>query len=58
VGTEVGRCTWLCGDWLWRLALVLDDDSEATSAAVTNGSLKASRKMNISLNFFVIFLFL
>jgi hypothetical protein len=28
------------------LALVPDDDREAASAAVTKGSLKASRKMN------------
>jgi hypothetical protein len=33
---------------LWRLALVPGDDWEADSAAVTNGSLKASRKMNRS----------
>jgi hypothetical protein len=30
------------------LALVPDDDFKAASAAVTNGSLKASRKMNKS----------
>jgi hypothetical protein len=33
---------------LWRWALVSSDDWEADSAAVTNGSLKASRKMNRS----------
>jgi hypothetical protein len=43
---------------LWRLTLVPSDDWEAASAAMTNGSLKASRKMNKSfLNFFVIFFF-
>jgi hypothetical protein len=30
------------------LALVPDDDREAASTTATNGSLKASRKMNIS----------
>ena len=33
---------------LWRLALVPDDDWEAASTAVTNGFLKASRKINKS----------
>jgi hypothetical protein len=32
----------------WRLALVLGDDWGVASAAVTNESLKASRKMNRS----------
>jgi hypothetical protein len=40
------------------LALVPGDDWEAASAAVTNGSLKISRKMIRSLDsFFVIFFF-
>ena len=43
---------------LWRLALVPDDDWEAASAAVTNGSLKASRKMNMSFELLCNFLFL
>ena len=60
VGTGFGRCAWeavysadsprskpsSAASTLWRLALMLDDDWEAASAAVTNGSLKASRKMN------------
>ena len=71
VGTGVGRCAWeavysadsprskpsSAASTLWRLALVPDDDWEAASAAVTNGSLKASRKMNRSFellcNFFL-----
>jgi hypothetical protein len=32
----------------WKLALVPSDDWGAASAAVTNGSLKVSRKMNRS----------
>ena len=62
MGTGVGRCAWeavysadsprskpsSAASTLWRLALVSDDDWEAASAAVTNGSLKASRKMNRS----------
>ena len=62
VGTGVGRCAWeamysadsprskpsTAASTLWRLALVPDDDWEAASAVVTNGSLKASRKMNMS----------
>ena len=62
VDTRVGRCVWeavysadsprskpsSAASTLWRLALVPDDDWEAASAAVTNGSLKASRKMNRS----------
>jgi hypothetical protein len=40
------------------LALVPDDDREAGSAAVTNGSLKASRKMNKSFELLCNFPFL
>jgi hypothetical protein len=42
---------------LWSLALVLSDDWEAVSTAATNGSLKASRKMNRSFELLLIFLF-
>ena len=62
VGTGVGRCTWeavysadsprskpsSAASILCRLALVPDNDWEAVSVTVTNGSLKASRKMNRS----------
>ena len=62
VGTEVDRCAWeavysadsprskpsSAVSTMWRLTLVPGDDWEAASAAVTNGSLKASRKMNKS----------
>jgi hypothetical protein len=62
VGTGVGRCAReavysadsprskpsSAAFTLWRLALVSSDDWEADSAAVTNGSLKASRRMNRS----------
>jgi hypothetical protein len=62
VGTGVGRCAREAvysadsprskpssvASTLWRLALVPDDDWEADSAAVTNGSLKALRKVNRS----------
>ena len=62
VDTRVGRCVWeavysadsprskpsSAASTLWRLALVPYDDWEAASATVTNGSLKASRKMNMS----------
>jgi hypothetical protein len=62
VGTEVGRCAWeavysadsprskpsSAASTLWRLTLVSSDDWEADSAAVTNRSLKASRRMNRS----------
>ena len=72
VGTRVGRCVWeaLCSadsprskpssaaSTLWSLALVSDDDWEAASAAVTNGSLKASRKMNRSFGLLYNFPFL
>jgi hypothetical protein len=71
VGTGVSRCAWeaaysadlpsskpsSAASTLWSLALVPDDDWEAASTAATNGSLKASRKMNKVLNFFVIFLY-
>ena len=71
VGTRVGRCVWeavysadsprskpsSAASTLWRLALVPDDDWEAASAAVTNGSLKASRKMNRSFGLLCNFLF-
>jgi hypothetical protein len=43
---------------LWRLVLVSGDDWEAASAAVTNGSLKASRKMNKSFELLYNFPFL
>ena len=72
VGTGVSRCAWeavysadsprsklsSATSTLWRLALVPDDDCEMVSAAVTNGSLKASRKMNMSFGLFCNFLFL
>ena len=72
VGMGVGRCAWeavystdstkskpsSAASTLWRLALVSDDDWEAASAAVTNGSLKASRKMNMSFGLFCNFPFL
>ena len=72
VGTGVGRCAWEAvysansprskpssvAYTLWRLALVPDDDWEAASAAVTNGSLKASRKMNRSFELLCNFSFL
>ena len=59
VDTRVGRCVWeavyladspkskssSAASILWRLVLVPDNDWEAASTAVTNGSLKASRKM-------------
>ena len=61
VGTRVGRCAWeatsadsprskssSAASTLWSLALVPDDDWYAASMAVTDGSLKASRKMNRS----------
>ena len=61
VGTGVGRCAWeavladsprskssSAASTLWSLALVPDDDWDAASMAVTDGSLKASRKMNRS----------
>ena len=43
---------------LWRLALVPDDDWEVASAAVTNRSLKTSRKMNRSFGLLCNFSFL
>jgi len=72
VGTRVGRCVWeavysadsprskpsSAASTLWSLALVSDDDWEAASAAVTNGSLKASRKMNRSFGLLCNFPFL
>ena len=72
VGTGVGLCAWeavysadsprskpsSAASTLWRLALMLDDDWEAASAAVTNGSLKTSRKMNMSFEFLCNFSFL
>jgi hypothetical protein len=39
------------------LALVPGDDWEAASTAATNGSLKTSRKMNMSFELLCIFLF-
>jgi hypothetical protein len=72
VGTRVGRCAWeamYSADWprskpssatstLWRLALVPDDDWEAASAVVMNGSLKTLRKMNKSFGLLCNLLFL
>ena len=72
VGMGVGQCAWeavystdsfrskpsSATSTLWRLALMLDDDWEAASAAVTNGSLKTSRKMNTSFEFLCNFSFL
>ena len=72
VGTGVSRCAWeavysadtlrskpfSAASTLWRLALVPEDDWEAASAVVTNGSLKASRKINKSFRFLCNFLFL
>jgi hypothetical protein len=62
VGTGVSRCAWeavysadsprskpsSAASTLWTLALVSSDDWEADSAAVTNESLNASRRMNRS----------
>ena len=70
--TRVGRCVWeavysadspkskpsSAASTLWSLALVSDDDWEAASSAVTNGSLKASRKMNRSFGLLYNFSFL
>jgi hypothetical protein len=72
VGTGVGRCAWeaaysadspsskpsSAASTLWSLALVPGDDWEAVSTAVTNGSLKASRKMNRSFELLCNFRFL
>ena len=72
VGTGVGQCAWeavysadtprskpsSAASTLWRLALVPNDDWEAASSAVTNGSLKASRKMNRSFGLLCNFPFL
>ena len=72
VGTGVDRCAWeavysadsprskpsSAASTLWSLALVPDDDWEMVSVAVTNGSLKASKKMNMSFGLFCNFLFL
>jgi hypothetical protein len=72
VGTGVGHCAWeavysansrrskpssAASTW-WRLALVPGDDWEADSAAVTNESLEASRKMNRSFRLLCNFPFL
>jgi hypothetical protein len=43
---------------LWRLALVSGNDWEANSTVVTNGSLKAPRKMNVSFRLLCNFPFL
>jgi hypothetical protein len=62
VGTGVGRCAWeavysadsptskpsFAASTLWRLTLMPGYDWEADSTTVTNGSLKASRKINMS----------
>jgi hypothetical protein len=72
VGTVVGRCAWEAvysvnslrskpssgASTLWRLALVPYNDWEAYSAAVTNKSRKALRKMNRSFKLLCNFLFL
>ena len=72
MGTGVSRCAWeavysadsprskpsSAASTLWRLALVPDDDWEAALAAVMNGSLKASRKMNRSFGLLCNFPFL
>jgi hypothetical protein len=72
VGTGVGRCAWeaaysadspsskptTAASTLWSLALVPGDDCEAASTAATNGSLKASRKMNKSFEVLCNFSFL
>jgi hypothetical protein len=72
VDIGVGRCTWeavyladsprskpsSAASTLWRLGPVPDDDREAGSAAVTNGSLKTSRKMNKSFELLCNFPFL
>jgi hypothetical protein len=50
-GCVVGTGVSCAASTLWRLALVPDDDWEADSAVVMNGSLKASRKMNKSFSF-------
>ena len=72
VGAGVGRCAWeaaysadspsskpsSAASIFWRLALASNDDWEAASAAVTNGSLRASRKMNRSFGLLCNFPFL
>jgi hypothetical protein len=72
VGTGVGRCACeavysadsprskpsFAASTLWRSALVPDDDWEADSVAVMNGSLKTSRKMNRSFRLLCNFPFL
>ncbi|KAG2574240.1 hypothetical protein PVAP13_7KG314600 [Panicum virgatum] len=72
VDTRVGRCVWeavysadspkskpsSAASTLWSLALVSDDDWKAASAAVTNGSLKSSRRMNRSFGLLCNFSFL
>jgi hypothetical protein len=59
MGARVGRCAWeavysvdspsskpsFAAFTLWSLALVPGNDWKAASVAVTNGSLRASRKM-------------
>ena len=76
VGAGVGRCAWEAvysasapsskpsstASTLWSLVLVSGDDWEAVWTAVTNGSLKSSRKMirsfkllcNFSFSFWVL----
>jgi hypothetical protein len=72
VGTRVGQCAWEAvyaadsprskpssvASTLWRLALVPGDEWKAASAAVTNRSLKTSRKMNKSFRLLCNLLFL
>jgi hypothetical protein len=72
VGIGVGRCAWetaysanspsfkpsSAASTLWRLTLVPGDNWEVDSATVTNGSQKASRKMNRSFRLFCNFTFL
>ncbi|KAF8723630.1 hypothetical protein HU200_021587 [Digitaria exilis] len=72
VGAGVGRCAWeeavysasapsakpsSAASTLWRLALAFSDDLEAVWTAVTNGSLKSSRKMIQSSKLICNFLF-
>jgi hypothetical protein len=72
VGVGVGRCGWeavyladfprskpySAASIMWSLAVASGDDWEAASAAVTNGTLRASRKMNMSFRLLCNFSFL
>ncbi|KAF8755799.1 hypothetical protein HU200_011271 [Digitaria exilis] len=75
MGAEVGRCAWeavysasapsskpsSAASTLWRVALTSSDNWEAVWMAVTNGSVKSSRKIirsfKLLCNFFSRFLF-